>query len=283
MSNNGLAWAIPVMRIGYAGRGLVYFVVALFSLYAIWHGGQAKGTSSALSQLETTVGGSIILFLIFVGMVAFAIWRLVDALYDLDEFGTDAKGLIARMNMIVTGFTHLAIGALAFSLLFIGNQGGGDGSIIADAVRTILGLPGGRPIVALFGLIVMGAGTYHLYKGWSGKYRDNMRANHFTMRWNWVLKAGVIAKGAIVFIIGLLFIYAAIRANPEEAGGVGKAFSWLTGQPYGWALVAMICVGLLGYASYCFINAAYRIVPKVDGHDIETLAVRVGSQVRAVF
>lgn len=281
MPNNGLAWAIPVMRIGYAGRGLVYFVVALFSLYAIWHGGQAKGTSSALSQLETTLGGSIILFLIFVGMVAFAVWRLVNALYDLDEFGTDAKGLIARTNMIVTGITHMAIGALAFSLLFIG--GGGDGSTIASAVRAIFVLPGGRLIIGLFGLVVMGAGGFHFHKGWTAKYRENMRANHFTARWSWMLKAGVISKGMIVLIIGLLFIYAAIRANPEEAGGVGKAFSWLTAQPYGWGLVAIICVGLLGYASYCFVNAAYRIVPKVDGHDIETLAVRLGSQVKAAF
>ncbi len=42
MSQHDLSWSIPVMRAGYAGRGLVYLAVAGFSLYAVWRGGQAQ-------------------------------------------------------------------------------------------------------------------------------------------------------------------------------------------------------------------------------------------------
>ena len=138
MSQNDLSWTLPVMRAGYAGRGLVYLVVAGFSLYAVWRGGQAQGTSSALSQLETTTWGGIILFLIFLGMFAYAIWRFIDSAYDLEDYGSDGEGAIARAGMITTGLVHGAIGVLAFTLLFSERSGGG--SSIAEAVGTVMQL-----------------------------------------------------------------------------------------------------------------------------------------------
>ena len=95
-----------------------------------------------------------------------------------------------------------------------------------------------------------------------------------------MLKAGVMARGVIIAVVGVLFVLAAWRANPYEAGGVDKAFAWLTGQPYGWVIVAAICIGLLGYAVFCFVNAAYRFVPRVVGGDIATLAARAKAKLR---
>lgn len=276
MSNQDLSWAVPVMRAGYAGRGVVYLVVAGFSLFALWHGGQAKGTSSALAQLERSTWGGFVLFLIFVGMVAYAIWRSLDATYDLEEYGKDGKGMVARAGMIVTGIIHLALGIAAFLLLFTSGsgEGGGGSSSIVKAVDTVMGWPAGRWLVGIAGLATLGAGIYYGIKALKEKYREHLRANEFTTRWNWVLKAGVLAQGVIVTIIGCFIVYAAWTANPNEAGGVGEAFSWLNGQIYGQILVAIICVGLLGFAIFCFVNAAYRVVPKVAGDDVMTLARR---------
>jgi hypothetical protein len=281
MPSTDFSWSIPIMRAGYAGRGLVYLVVAGFSLYAIWLGGQAQGTSSALEQLENTGWGMIVLFLIFLGMVAYAIWRLIDAYYDLEDYGTETKGLVARAGMLVTGLVHLAIGFSAFTLLFAGGGGGGDSeTTITDAVATVMGWPAGRWIVAIVGLIILGAGGYYVHKAWKEKYREELRANHFTEQWNFMLKAGLAAQGAIIAIIGGLFLYAAWRANPDEAGGLDGAFDWLTGQPYGQVLVAAVCVGLLGFALFCFVNAACRIIPKAEGDDIETLGARLEAKAR---
>jgi hypothetical protein len=87
-----------------------------------------------------------------------------------------------------------------------------------------------------------------------------------------VLKAGVMAQGAIIAIIGLLFMFAAWRVDPGAAGGVGEAFSWLSGQIYGRFLVIAVCLGLVGFAVFCFVNAALRIVPKVSEPDLRSLA-----------
>ena len=279
VKNSDLSWSVPVMRIGFAGKGLVYMTVAGFSLYAIWRGGQAQSTESALSQLETTIWGKGTLFLIFLGMIAFAVWSLVDSLYDLDNRGTDPKGVAARSGMIGAALVHLAIGALAFSLLFTGRKEEGESSI-ANAVTTVMSWPGGRWIIGIAGLVVLGVGSYFVLDGIKEKYREYIQANRFTESWNWLLKAGVIARGIIIAITGALFVQAAWRADPRTAGGTEKAFSWLIHQPYGRVLVAAICVGLVGFCAFCFVSAGYRVIPKVPGDNIETLAARLAAKVK---
>lgn len=276
MSDTDLSWSIPIMRAGYAGRALVYVVVAGFSLYAISKGGEAQGTSAALESLESTTWGGLVLFLVFAGMLSYAIWRLIDATWDLEDYGTDGEGAVARTGMIVTGLIHMAIGILALTLLFSSGGGSdGGGSSIGKAVRWVMELPGGRWIVGLGGLITLGAGGYYLKKAVKEEYLDSLRANRFTENWNFALKAGLAAQGIVVAIIGGLFIYAAYIYSPEAAGGLDKAFGWLSRQPYGRILVGGICVGLLMFALFCAVNAMYRIIPKVAGDDIETLGRRV--------
>ncbi len=49
-------------------------------------------------------------------------------------------------------------------------------------------------------------------------------------------------------------------------------FDWLQSQPFGQGLVVAMCAGLLGFALFCFVNAAYRIIPVLhDGEGPETL------------
>ncbi|WMS42250.1 DUF1206 domain-containing protein [Acuticoccus sp. MNP-M23] len=280
MKHQDLSWTIPVMRAGYAGRALVYLVVAGFSLWAIWHGGTAEGTSSALGRLEHSWWGMILLALIALGMASYALWRLIDTIFDLEDYGTEAKGLIARTGMLVTGMVHLAIGALAFSLLF-SNSSQGDGSTITKTLDAVLGMPGGRILIGAVGLIIIGAGFYYLHKAWQEKYRERLRANHFTQHWNPVLKAGVLAQGAIITVIGVLVLYAGIKADSSEAGGVGAAFSWISQQAYGQILVTLSCIGLLGFAVFCLVNAAYRIIPKIATGDVETLAASLKAKAKA--
>lgn len=275
MSNRDLGWSVPVMRAGYAGRGIVYLVVAGFSLYAIWLGGEAKGTSGALAQLETTTWGGVVLLAICVGMVAYALWRILDSIYDLEHEGSDAKGMLARVGMVVTGLLHLAVGLLAFLLLFTarGDSGGqGGGSTIADVMGRIMEWPFGYILVAAIGAVTIGAGVYYIVKAVRQTYREKLYANDFTRRFNPFLRFGVAAQGVVVTIIGGLILWAGLTTNARKAGGMGESFGWLSEQVYGQLLVTGICIGLLGFAVFLFVNAAYRIVPAVAGDEASSLA-----------
>jgi hypothetical protein len=254
---------------------LVYLTVAGFSLFAIWYGGQAQGTSTALAQLERTLWGTIVLFLIFVGVVAYGVWHLVDALYDLEDKGSGGKGIIVRIGMVVTGVVHFGLGIAAFLLLFAGGGSSGGESSITKAIDVVLDWPAGRWIVALAGAAVVGAGIAYAVKAWKMSYLDHLRANRVTANWNWLLRFGVLAHAVIIVIIGALILYAAWTHDPSAAGGTEQSFAWLHDQPYGRILVGTICVGLLGFAVFCFVNAVWRIVPKIDGDDVETLGIRL--------
>lgn len=278
MASRDFSWAIPVMRAGYAGRALVYLAVAGLSLWAIWRGGEAKGTETALAQLERSGWGIAVLVLIALGMACYAVWRLVDALYDLECYGTDGKGIIARIGMIATGGIHLALGLSVIGILL--GTGGQDGSGIAKAAGMVMKWPGGRWIVGLIGLVTIGAAIYYLRKAWKQSYRRHLAANHFTVHWNPVLRAGVAAQGVIVGLIGGFLVFAALRSNPQEAAGMGEVFDWLASQAFGNILVVAVCLGLLGFALFCAVNALYRIVPKASGTDIETLAQKLEAKAR---
>ncbi len=87
-----------------------------------------------------------------------------------------------------------------------------------------------------------------------------------------MLRAGVAAQAALVTVAGGLLTLAGVRADSSEAGGIGEVFEWLQSQPFGQVLVVAMCVGLLGFAIFCFVNAAYRIIPVLhDGDGPETL------------
>ena len=272
MADRKLDWAMPVMRAGYAGRGFTYVAIAALSLYTIWQGGAAKGTSEALQTIETSPFGTFLLVLIGVGLICYTLWRVLDGALDLEDEGTDAKGLIARGGMIVTGLIHGALGLAALGIAFGSSSGGGDGSQIAEMTGTVMSAPFGIWLVGLAGLATVGAGIYYLHKAYTQSYREKLRGNHFTTHWNGALRAGVAAQGVTVTIIGAFLFYAALTANPDQAGGLEKAFGWLSQQVYGQVLVTALCVGLLAFAGFLFVNAVYRIVPRLSDPDVRNLA-----------
>ncbi|MFW8635351.1 DUF1206 domain-containing protein [Cribrihabitans pelagius] len=261
------AWAVPMMRLGYAGRALVYLAVAGVSLYSIWRGGEAKGTAAALEWLQGGWGTAVIV-LIAIGLFAYAVWRLIDSFWDLEAYGSGAKGLVARAGMIATGIVHLALGGLALTVIMgSGNASGGNSSYLG----TVLGTPGGQTALAVAGVLTIGTGGYYVYKAWTESYRNHLQANPATMHMNAALKAGLAAHGVVVAIIGVLILQAALSASSASAGGMGSAFEWLYTKAYGRVLVTALCLGLLGFALFCFVNALYRIVPKATDRTTETL------------
>ncbi|MGR3491306.1 MAG: DUF1206 domain-containing protein [Shimia sp.] len=269
-----IPWAKPLMRAGYTGRAVTYTAVAGLSLWAIWAGGGAQGTSATFADLTGSTWGTITLIVIAIGMFCYMAWRIFDGIYDLENEGFDGKGKLARAGQITTGIIHGALGVAAISILI--GSGGGSGGGIPQIVGAVLGWPGGRWIVAIIGLITMGAGGYYLKKAWSQSYRENLKANRFTRNWNTVLRIGVAAQGVIVAIAGFLLVIAGLNGNPQEAGGMGRVFEFLGGQPFGNIIVVAICTGLLGFALFCLVNALYRIIPKVADDGVESLADKIG-------
>lgn len=274
MTHSDLSWSVPFMRAGYGGRGLTYLVIAGVSLWSIWHGGQAQGTGSALATLDGSPWGVAVLALIAAGLLAYMVWRLIDAWWDLEAYGAGGKGIVARAGMIVTGVIHGALAMAAVSLIF-GSGGAGGESKIVHYVGQALSVPFGRWVVGIAGACTIGAGVYYAHKGIAETYRDHLKGNDFTLNFNWAMKAGLIAQGVIVGLVGFFLARAGWLGSAEQAGGLKKVFAFLGAQTFGQIVTGAVCIGLIGFALFCFVNARYRIIPRVADDGIETLAAKL--------
>ena len=102
-SGRKIAW---LARSGYAARGVVYLIVGGFAVLAALGSGQTTDSKGALRTIVQQPFGEALLALVALGLVGYAIWRLVQALLDTDHHGTDAKGLAIRGGLIVSAVTH---------------------------------------------------------------------------------------------------------------------------------------------------------------------------------
>lgn len=267
-------WVVPLMRFGYAARGATYVILGVLTFLAAWTGGQAEGTSSALSSLRDQPWGVALLWVIAVGLLAYAIWRFVAAWWDLELHGTGAKGIVARAGLCITGAIHAGL-ALSAARQAIGSGGAsGDGKVKTLASWLMQQDPWGKWVLVAIGAAVVGAGIYYGYKGIAEKYKRFMQQSATSEKLDPVIKAGLIAHGIVIAIIGIFLIVAGLNADPSQAGGLSKAFETVRSQPFGQILLGALGIGLVAFALYCFAEARYRIVPRCSNPDTKTLAGR---------
>lgn len=271
MPDKAPAWVVPLMRFGYASRGAVYLIVGVLALMAAIWGGQTDGTQGALAQLKAEPMGNVALWIIAVGLMAFAIWRLVAAAMDLDDHGSDGKGTLARLGQAITGLIHAALG-ISVAIMAAGSSSGGGGSGAEGWTAKLMSMPFGQILVGLVGAVTIGAGGYYGYKAMSEKYKAHLRLTPLTQKLDPVMKAGLIAHGIVVVIIGGFLIYAAIMAEPGQAGGLQQTFDTVRSVAFGRFLLIALAAGVVCFAVFCFIEAVYRIVPRRAGPNVRTLA-----------
>jgi hypothetical protein len=277
MSDKAPAWVPPVMRAGYYARAATYAIVGGLAVYAVAYGGEAEGTTDAIAELSGQPMGLLAMLLIALGMLAYMVWRFVDAALDLENHGTSAKGLVARSALVITGLIHGAIG-LSVATAAIGYRSGGSSGSGSGGTQTatqkLMSLPYGPLLVGLVGLATIGAGIYYMHKGWAEKYKEHIRVTRTTRRLDPVLKFGCLAEGVVVALIGVSICVAALHTNPSEAGGVGEALSQLRAMSFGRLLLAVTGLGLIAFAVENAIEGTYRILPRYAGSDVMTLARR---------
>jgi hypothetical protein len=72
--------------------------------------------------------------------------------------------------------------------------------------------------------------------------------------------AGYTSKGIAYGIAGILIVTAAVKYDPEKAGGLDAALKALADRSYGPWLLGLIALGIACFGVYCFFQAKYRKV-----------------------
>lgn len=245
---------------GFLAKGLVYATVGALALQAAFGvGGRATDTQGAVAVLARAPFGRPLLVVLSVGLVAYGLWRFVQAL--LNPGGRrGAAGAVARAGFVASGVVHLALAATAAGLLI--GSGGGGGSTEQSLTAQLLAVPFGRGLVGLVGLAVAGAGMFGLVKAYRADFRRALRtAEMSAAEATWAVRAGragYAARGAVFTLVGVFFGQAALQADASEARGLGGALTALQAQPHGPFLLGGVAFGLVLYGVYMVVEARYR-------------------------
>jgi hypothetical protein len=239
----------------------VYFLIGAFAaLAAAGQGGAIVGREGAVRTIAQQPFGRVLLAITAAGLAGYALWRFVQAAFDPERDATErGKGTGKRLGWALSGIIHAAFAVAAVQLLL---GAGGHGNERTIWLNRVLALPGGRLLVAVAGVFVVGVGVFQLYRAATGNLEERLELGAMSARGaRWVMgiaRAGLAARGVVFGIIGIFLAKAGLDARPSEARDVRGALLELAQQRYGAALLGVVAVGLAAYGLYSMLTARYR-------------------------
>ena len=116
---------------------------------------------------------------------------------------------------------------------------------------------GGRWLVALIGLVIVGVGVALVVQGWQLSFMRYFKAVPPQVRRLVVNlgRIGTIGRGAVFALVS-----AAWTLDPKKAGGLDGALRTLLQHPYGTALALVASLALVAFGGYGLAEARYRRV-----------------------
>lgn len=260
-------WVERLARFGYAARGVVYAVVGILAVQAAFSGQRrTAGTEGAIQTIAEQ--SRILLALVAVGLIGYALWRFVQAVLDPEGLGRDAKGMVKRGAMLVSGLVYSGLALTALRL--VAGSGGAAGSGQAGGgqagdqalTASVLDKPFGRWLVALAGIAVIAAALEQMWQAYTRKFERKLTAGEMDAQERRLAvrtgQLGLASRGIAFLITGWFLVQAALRYDPSRARGLQGALETLAGQPYGPWLLGLVAVGLIAFGAYSFLEARYR-------------------------
>ena len=243
-------------RVGYAVSGVLHLLIAWIALQVAWiASGKSADQSGALQTLAGSSLGRLTLWVAVLGFLALGLWQLANAL--AVRTGGESSKWAVKAKGVAKSVVYLMLAWTSFS--FAKGQPSSSKAQSADFTATLLQNTGGRLLVAVIGVVVLGVGAYHVNKGWTKKFLLDLSAHPGTV----VTRAGVvgyIAKGIALAVVGALFITAAAQNSSSKATGLDGALRSLRQQAVGPWLLTAVAIGIAAYGVYSLARSRHARV-----------------------
>jgi len=254
-------WIEVFARIGFAAKGVLYLTISSLAAGAalgVDGGKRDPDSHHAMQKLFAAPFGRVVVGIIALGLVGYAVWRIIEGVTDPQRRGRDAKAIAIRAGYIVRGVMHLVFAAAAGALAVHRHDSGGNGGKIKEWTGRVLEMPGGELLLWAVVIGLCGYGLYQLYCAFRAKLSKQLELGGVRARRVIVgiSRFGIAARGVVFVTIAVLLARAVRSHDPREAGGVGDSLGELF--TFGrWPYLA-IALGLGAYGIYEAINAKYR-------------------------
>jgi uncharacterized protein DUF1206 len=248
-------------RAGFTARGIIYALIGILAIgIAFGSSGHKADQSGAVRVLASTPLGTLLLWLLVIGFIGMALWHLSEALYG-------GPGLDGRKtsNRLIAGFKAVLYGVIAFVIMKYAIGLGAPKSSnkqTVDLTSTAMRQPGGRLLVAIVGLVLIGAGAWLAWQAFQKKFVSDLRTGEMSPQVRRAViafgRVGGIARGVVFGAAGLFLLIAAFTARAHQAKGLDATLRAFTKTPAGPWLLVLVAVGLVIFGLYSLAEARWR-------------------------
>lgn len=250
---------VNAARGGFVMSGLIHVLIGAIALrMALGGSSQDADQSGALQTVASAPGGNILLWIGGLAMAALVLWHLAEA-----WFGSRARRETKERvrHVVKTLGKGIVYGALSVTALrFAAGAGSDSGQQTSELTAGLMSSAGGRILVVAVGLVILGIGGFHVYRGASRGFEEDLRVPPGQKVARAIIVTGVlgyIAKGIALVGVGLMFGWAALGADPEKATGLDGALKAMASLPAGSVVLAVIGVGLVLFGIYSVLRSRY--------------------------
>lgn len=248
-----------LVRVGYFSRAILYFVLGLIAITS--SDKIAEGTNGIFRAIEEYPAGTAILWIMVVGLIAYAIFRFCSLLFDIENNGSDTTGWGKRVGHAGSALAHLALAYSAYRFATSGSDGGSDSDSAQQAASGVLSFELGGLLLGALGIALFIAAVHQAKKGVTGSFMNRISAQAPDAT-RWLGGAGFLARAVVYVVIGWSLIKAGLSSSgADQVKTLGDAVASLAGQG---TIFTLTAIGLMMFGLFSLVLARYRIIPDLD-------------------
>lgn len=242
-------------RAGYAANGILHLLIGALVIAVGFGAREDSDQTGAFRAVAGAPWGAAALWALALGLIALGCWHVLQA------FAPRRLSPLRRVGRILAelpqGLVFLTIGVVSASVA-LGARPRAE-KAAEEVSQSVLTWPIGGFVLGTTGLAVAGVGIGFVWMGLRRSFRSKVRIPHG--RRGLLLTVlgvgGFLAKGVALVIVGILLVIAAIRVEPDTAGGLDGAVAALVQLPAGPVLAFLVGVGFLAYGVFTVLRAHY--------------------------
>jgi heme/copper-type cytochrome/quinol oxidase subunit 2 len=249
-------------RFGCASIGVVYIMVGILALSTYVGAGQEQADEEgAMQVLMDNTFTQILLWLMVLGLLGYASWRITEAIIDPYNYGSRWRGIFKRIGIASTSILY---GGLAFAgaYFLITGDADDDDEMEVELTATILELDGGHLLVGLFALGTAIVGIIQFLFAYKESYNERLHTDTLPSYAQTLIKitgrSGYSARGAILLVLSFFLFRAAFLQDAGEVKDPDGAFAMLAEQDLvGFLVMFLIAIGTILYGLFMFIYSYF--------------------------
>ncbi|MEU8901648.1 DUF1206 domain-containing protein [Nocardia sp. NPDC048505] len=237
--------------------GIVHLIIGYLALRLALGGGGTADQSGAMAELAEKPGGPFILWVAVIAFTLLALWHVVQVFLGKASQPDHQDKKHEALQRVKAGAKAVIYFAFALTALSFARGSGKSSSGQSQSWSArLMENTGGKFLLVVIALVIIGVGGYHMYKGATKKFEEDLEGGVSEV----VRRMGMTAylvKGFAIGVVGVLLIIATFQSKPDQVAGLDGALKTLGAQPFGVVLLIIVGLGIIIYGFYNFVQARF--------------------------